>query len=128
MNIELGHPLEPLCQGQLRSSVQWLVMIKPYTGAAVHPHKDILDTVCVDYNYQVKAINLATTSLLILFYKYITFQNLLCPTIYFPEIIPVATPMDPGLLCLRKSHTCIIFPQNLSPFGPKKVFFFFFFF
>ena len=30
--------------------------------AAVLPHKDILDTVCLHFNYQVKEIILATTS------------------------------------------------------------------
>ena len=33
-----------------------------YTGAAVLPHKDILDTVYLNFKYQVKAIILATTS------------------------------------------------------------------
>ena len=42
-------------------------------------------------------------------------------TIYFPEIVSVATLMGPCLLGLRKKHTDIIFPKNLSQFGPRTV-------
>ena len=69
-------------------------------GAVALPHKHILDTFCLDLIYHAKAI--IVLALVILFYKYISFQNLLGQTIYFPEIISVATLIGPYLLDLRK--------------------------
>ena len=39
----------------------------------------------------------------------------------FPKMIPVTASMGSCLLFLRKYYTCIIFSQNLSPFGLKIV-------
>ena len=70
---------------------------KTCTGAVVLPHKDTLDTFCIDLIYQVKQITLATTPApLILFYKYISFQNL------FPSDPP--SPSSPTSLTLTRPN------------------------
>jgi len=48
-------------------------------------------------------------------------KNHPCPTIYFQDIVSVATYIHPCLLGLIKYHTCILFPPTPSLFGLKTV-------